>query len=176
MLLSSKGSRDGIVCRFCCQDGLRSIFIVLALALAVNSKRGYMQQGTFRNLPFDEPFAIQQDTDTATPRQQIPIYLIHGGGIPFCQNRSCFCQRSKRAGALLYQDIAAGKLQLVHYSTGVPEDCSVFGHDWQLTEHPDVKECSLCHVRGYCPGCTPVPPPNAQPFTCTYHAERQGAQ
>ena len=132
-----------------------------------------MQQGTLGNPPFDELFNIKQDTDTATPRQRVPIYLIHSGRKPFCSNRACFCQRSKRAGAMLYQNIAAGKLRLAQYQTGTPEDCSVFGHDWQVTEHPDVKECLLCHVRGYCPGCTPVPPANALPFTCTYHAERK---
>ena len=131
-----------------------------------------MQQGILGTPPFDELFTVQQDTDTATPRQQVPIYLIHGGSKPFCSTPSCFCQRGKRAGAVLYQDIAAGTLRLAQYQTGTPQDCAVYGHDWQVTEHPDVKECLLCHVRGYCLRCTPVAPTGAQPFACTFHAER----
>ncbi len=132
-----------------------------------------MQQGTLGNPPFDDPFTIQQDTDTAIPRQPIPIYLMHAGRVLFCANPSCFCQRGKRAGARVYQAIAAGQLQVAQYISSIPEDCAVYGHDWQVTEHPDVKECRLCHVRGYCPECTPVVPAGAQPFTCTYHAERK---
>ena len=124
----------------------------------------------------DEPFAVRQDTDTASPRGQIPIYLMHSGPQPFCNNRHCFCQRGKRAGALLFPDIAAGKLQVVQFITGTPEDCYTYGHSWELTEHPDIKECSVCSVRGYCPGCTPIAPAGAQPFACTTHAGRQVQQ
>lgn len=125
------------------------------------------------SLPYDEPFTIQQETDTAIPRQPIPIYLMHSGGVAFCANTSCFCQRGKRAGALLYQDIAAGQLHVAQFISGIPEDCSLYGHSWQETEHLEVKECSLCHMRGYCPGCSPVAPAEAQPFSCTFHTERR---
>jgi hypothetical protein len=47
--------------------------------------------------------------------------------------------------------------------------CQTYGHSWEVTEHPDVKECKLCHIRGFCPACTPIPPPNAHPFYCTRH-------
>ncbi len=140
------------------------------------------------------PAYVQQDTDTATPRQPIPIYYIHEGDAPFCANTSCFCQRAKQAGALMYQEIAAGKLLLAQVKTGeqttttaqhtvhhvhvpldehIPEMCQLFGHSWTLTEHQDVKECLLCGVRGFCPGCTLQTPAGAQPFYCTSHTGRQ---
>jgi hypothetical protein len=155
------------------------------------------------HLLFDQyPAYVQQETDTATPRTPIPIYYIHNGSTPFCKNPCCFCQRGKRAGGMLYKDIAEGKLLLAQlaavpqsgedamsYATGtqkssrivihvdlipgVPEACQLYGHDWELTEHPDIKECKLCHMRGYCPGCTPVAPAGAQPFTCTHHARQR---
>ena len=125
------------------------------------------------SIPYDEPFTIKQETDTAIPCQPIPIYLMHSGQVPFCANPSCFCQRGKRAGARLYQDIAAGQLHVAQYIGGIPADCSLYGHDWQQTERPDVKECGLCHVRGYCPHCSPVAPAGAQPFACTFHAGRK---
>lgn len=131
-------------------------------------------QGTREILPFDEPFTVRQDTDTATPRGQIPIYLMHGGSQPFCDNRTCFCQRGKQAGALLFSDIAAGKLQVVQLIAGVPKDCYYYGHSWEITEHPDIKECSVCSVHGYCPLCTPVPPAGALPFPCTAHSAWNG--
>jgi hypothetical protein len=138
-------------------------------------------QGILGNL--DEPFAIRQDTDTVTPREQIPIYLIHPG-IPFCSNPHCFCQRGKRAGAALYHQIAAGKLLLAQLATGIRkttveakqgihETCELYGHTWQETKQPDVKECSLCHVRGYCPTCTPLAPAGTTAFYCTSHTGRQ---
>jgi hypothetical protein len=54
----------------------------------------------------------------------------------------------------------------------IPVLCQLFGHDWELTEHPDVKECKLCGIRGFCPGCTPVAPQGAQPFYCTRHTRQ----
>lgn len=126
-------------------------------------------QGTPYNLLLDEQFTLRQDTDTATPRTTIPIYLIHNGNTPFCSNTACFCQCGKRAAAMLYQEIAAGRLQLAQLIQEIPQDCQLYGHSWQVTEHPNVKECSLCHIRGYCPGCTPVTPANGRPFYCTYH-------
>lgn len=131
-------------------------------------------------VPDEYPAYLPQETNIATPRTPIPIYYIHDGDKPFCNNAHCFCQRGKRAGAMMYRQIAEGKLrlaQLVHAPTptpvlllpNIPEDCQLFGHSWHVTEHPDVKECSLCHVRGYCPGCTPLAPAGAQPFLCTSH-------
>jgi hypothetical protein len=134
------------------------------------------------HLDEDRPLCLRQETDTAHPL--IPIYYIHDGDTPFCSNAHCFCQRGKWAGALLCRQIAEGKLQpvqLVHATTPapvrsiptIPEDCQMYGHSWHVTEHPDVKECTLCHERGYCPGCTPVAPAGAQPFLCTYHTQQR---
>jgi hypothetical protein len=142
-------------------------------------------QGIPDNLFPDEylPY-LPQETDTATPRDPIPIYYFHDGDTPFCNNAHCFCQRGKRAGALLYRQLVTGKLKLAQLKAGTgkvsvdvrqgsPESCQLYGHDWQETEHPDMKECSLCRVRGYCPGCRPVAPSGAKPFLCTAHARRQ---
>ena len=124
------------------------------------------------SIPYDEPFTIQQETDTTIPRQPVPIYLMHSGPVPFCATPSCFCQRGKHAGAMLYQAIAAGQLHVSQFISGIPADCFFYGHSWQETEHPDMKECTLCQVRGYCPLCSPVAPAGAQPFACTFHTER----
>lgn len=151
-----------------------------------------------RGIPYnllsdEQPIFLQHDTDTATPRSPIPIYYIHGGSSPFCNNPLCFCQRGKRAGAFLYQEIAAGKLRLAQLAAtessttpprhtrihvdlipGVPEDCQLLGHSWQITENRDVYECRVCHARGYCPMCTPLVPDGAQPFYCSEHAGQMG--
>jgi hypothetical protein len=48
--------------------------------------------------------------------------------------------------------------------------CNVYGHAWEHFGITGLKKCSVCHVNGYCPGCTPVAPlPTAQPFYCTAH-------
>jgi hypothetical protein len=154
-------------------------------------------QGILYNLLSDEqPIFLQHDTDTAHPRSPIPIYYIHGGSTPFCNNPLCFCQRGKRAGAFLYQKIAKGKLRLAQLAAtesgssttttpqitrihvdlvaDIPEECQLYGHSWQITENRDVYECSLCHARGYCPVCTPLAPDGAQPFSCSAHAGHMG--
>src|SRR5260370_36875044 len=118
----------------------------------------------------DEPFTVRQDTDTASPRGQIPIYLMHGGSRPFCDNRACFCQRAKRAGALLFPDIAAGRLQVIQLIAGIPADCYTYGHSWEITEHPEIKECSVCLDRGNCNGCTPLATVVSQPVARPYLA------
>jgi hypothetical protein len=59
---------------------------------------------------------------------------------------------------------------------GISEQCQLLGHTWQRTTQPGVKVCALCRTWGYCPGCTPIPPANAQPFYCTRHAREQVAQ
>src|SRR5690242_4387206 len=103
-----------------------------------------MQQGTpYTHLAEELPSFLSQETDTATPRTPIPIYYMHDGRTPFCHTPVCFCQRGKRAGALLYGHIAQGKLQLVHLGqaniqisvellpTG-PDECQLYGHAWEL--------------------------------------------
>lgn len=145
-------------------------------------------QGIPDNLLLDQyPQYLSQETDTATPRTPVPIFYFHTEEQPFCSNVHCVCQRGKRAGALLYPQLAKGALRLAQMKTGrtkiivdtdrnSPESCQLYGHNWQTTEHPDIKECSLCHVRGYCPACTPITPAGAQAFYCTYHAGREAQQ
>lgn len=146
-----------------------------------------MQQATQQNLPTNDNQLVM--SDTTDPQTTVPIFYIHAGDAPFCSNLRCFCQRGKRAGATLYSDIAAGKLLLAQVKTGGTitqpvvqsastlldedtPDCQYYGHSWELTELPNVKECVICHVRGFCPGCTPQPPRGTRPFYCTCHAGR----
>jgi len=49
------------------------------------------------------------------------------------------------------------------------QDCLVFGHSWISSGMSQEKLCRVCGIRGYCPGCTPVAPNQAQPFFCTRH-------
>lgn len=53
-------------------------------------------------------------------------------------------------------------------------DCLLYGHTWQPLGMSGEKQCLVCQIKGYCPGCTTHPPQNAQPFYCTKHtpAER----
>jgi hypothetical protein len=53
-------------------------------------------------------------------------------------------------------------------------DCLLYGHTWQTIGMSGEKQCTVCHIKGYCPGCSPTPSKNAQPFYCTKHtgAER----
>ena len=153
----------------------------------------------------DQQACVRQDTDTAHPRTPIPIYSIHDGDAPFCHNPLCFCQRGKRAGAMLYGEIAKGQLFLAQLTTamewgedavsnsaetrqptraivyveliaGLPEDCQLYGHSWRYNGDPGVKECTLCGIRGYCPSCVSGPPRNARPFTCARHSNGQVQQ
>ena len=161
-------------------------------------------QDTPLNLLLDEQLILQQDSDTAHPKTPVPIFYIHAGDMPFCTNTSCFCQRGKRAGAMLYQDIAKGKLLLAQLAetesreearshtigttqptrtgvtvplvAGIPEECQLYGHSWQVTEHQDGKECSLCHIRGFCPDCVTLALQGAHPFYCTAHTSRRQVQ
>lgn len=152
-------------------------------------------------LSVDSPAFLPQETETATPRTPIPIFSIHSLKHPYCKKPSCPCQRHRHEALRLMGSVADGQLLLadaallieeratVRSSTittsqitsvhidlvaDVPEECQLFGHTWQITENRDVYECSLCHVRGYCPQCTPIAPDGAHPFTCSEHAGQTG--
>ena len=58
----------------------------------------------------------------------------------------------------------------------VPVSCQCYGHSWESTARPGVKACSLCGVRGYCPGCTPLPSGGAKPFACSAHTGHRQVQ
>jgi hypothetical protein len=147
------------------------------------------------------PDFLPQETETAHPRSPIPIFYIHSLRKPYCHNPLCPCQRQRHEAMRLMGYVADGQLLLadaavlveervvVRNSTtttpqitsvhidlvpGIPEECQLYGHTWQITEHVDVHECTLCHVRGYCPGCSPLAPAGAQPFTCSAHAGQTG--
>ena len=161
-----------------------------------------MQALPGNSAPDDQQACVRQDTDTAHPRTPIPIYSIHDGDTPFCHNPRCFCQRGKRAGAMLYGEIAKGELLLTQLAAamergedavsnttetsqptrtvvsvelidGLPEECQLYGHSWRYSGDPDAKECALCGMRGYCPSCVSISPPNARPFTCARHSQGQ---
>lgn len=179
-----------------CQDRVRPSGNMPQMPCPVNSQRSNMQ-GT-QLLLQDLPTHLRQETDTAHPQPLIPIYYIHDGPRPFCTDPACFCARSKQDATRLFGDIAQGSFFLleaanlldtgsnttstnqlrktfvtIHIVEGIPEECQLYGHSWEQTaEHPDVKECTLCQVRGYCPGCTPIPPVNAQAFICKAHGSR----
>jgi|SRR5437016_7306255 len=148
----------------------------------------------------EHPAFVRQETDTAHPHTPIPIFYIHDFPTPFCRNPLCFCQRSKLDADKLLGNIAQGSCLVLDATSlidagsttgtdqptktlisvdlipGIPEECQLYGHSWQITEHPDVKECTLCHIRGYCPGCSPVAPARAHPFNCSVHARQREGQ
>ena len=150
-------------------------------------------------LSVDYPAFLPQEAETTTPRPPIPIFYIHSLKHPYCKKPSCPCQHHRHEALRLMGSVADGQVLLadaallmeeratVRSSTtridqprrtqihidlvpDVPEECQLFWHTWQITENRDVYECSLCHVRGYCPQCTPIAPDGAQPFTCSEHA------
>ena len=49
------------------------------------------------------------------------------------------------------------------------QDCFIFGHSWTPAGMSQEKVCCVCGIKGYCPGCTPIAPKQAQPFFCTRH-------
>jgi hypothetical protein len=48
-------------------------------------------------------------------------------------------------------------------------DCLVYGHTWQTAGMLGEQQCSVCHSKGYCPGCSPKPSVNALPLYCSKH-------
>ena len=55
-----------------------------------------------------------------------------------------------------------------------PIHCTFYGHTWEYFGITGLKRCSVCQVKGYCPGCTKTPPlKTAQPFYCTQHTPQQ---
>ncbi len=55
-------------------------------------------------------------------------------------------------------------------------DCFIFGHSWQVIGMSGEKQCTVCKVKGFCPGCTPTPPKDAHPFFCTKHTPSTESQ
>ena len=60
----------------------------------------------------DYPPVLSFDTDTATPRQQIPVYYIHSFEQPFCEVATCKCQKQRQEISRLFIKIVEGKFEL----------------------------------------------------------------
>ena len=56
------------------------------------------------------------------------------------------------------------------------QDCTIFGHSFTPLGMAQEKVCTVCGIRGYCPGCTPIAPNQAQPFFCTRHTPESRVQ
>jgi hypothetical protein len=54
-----------------------------------------------------------------------------------------------------------------------PLQCRYYGHTWEVIGMSWEKQCTVCGITGYCPGCTSHPPQGAQPFYCTKHTPQQ---
>ena len=114
------------------------------------------------------PF-LPHETDTATPYTPVPIYYIHTLDQPFCSNALCACQRREKSRIGLLRGLIEGILIVIEVTaftkTGkaarseatstpptilsvhdsvliedMPELCHFYGHSWQGTENPTVKE------------------------------------
>jgi hypothetical protein len=51
-------------------------------------------------------------TDTASPRQRIPVYYIHAPKQPFCKNSLCLCHRQQQDIQRLLTLIVEGMMTL----------------------------------------------------------------
>ena len=55
-----------------------------------------------------------------------------------------------------------------------PVHCEFYGTTWEYFGITGLKQCTVCQIKGYCPGCTPqAPTKEATPFYCTTHTPRQ---
>src|SRR5229473_8279335 len=113
------------------------------------------------------PAFLPQETETAHPRTPIPIFYIHSLKHPYCKKPLCPCQRQRHEAIRLMGYVADDQLLLadaallmeeraivsnntttprqtrihVDLIPGVPEECQLYGHTWQITENRDVYEC-----------------------------------
>ena len=56
------------------------------------------------------------------------------------------------------------------------QDCLLYGRSFTPAGMNGEKVCTVCSVKGYCPGCIPIVPSNAQPFYCTRHTPESRVQ
>ena len=60
------------------------------------------------------------------------------------------------------------------YHPVIANSCEFYGHTWEYFGLIGLKKCTVCNLKGYCPGCTPTAPvQDAQPFFCTKHTPLQ---
>ncbi len=56
------------------------------------------------------------------------------------------------------------------------QDCLFFGHTWQAIGMQGEKQCVICHIQGFCPGCMPIALRSAVPFYCSRHTPEERVQ
>ena len=57
-----------------------------------------------------EQVTLRTETDTATPRPVIPIFLFHSVKTPFCNQSGCWCQSGKAEAVKLMAAIQHGDM------------------------------------------------------------------
>src|SRR5437764_7064660 len=113
-VLLSQRQRSGVLCRFCCQDGLRSTYSINCMALPVNQREEAMQGSTPFHFPLTEyPLLSPQVSDTARPVQTIPVYYFHSFEQPFCHDATCQCHSRQQEVKRLLTNILEGNLTLI---------------------------------------------------------------
>lgn len=55
---------------------------------------------------------LRTDTDTLSPRAQVPVLFIHSLEEPFCRNFGCECHLYQRQVASLLQAVYEGEMTL----------------------------------------------------------------
>jgi hypothetical protein len=71
-----------------------------------------------------EHLTLRTETDTATPRQGVPIYFIHTIPTPLCKRPGCWCQTNKATIAHLVAAISNDELML-HEAASFTENKTV---------------------------------------------------
>lgn len=80
--------------------------------LALSNEEGDMQDYPF-DLPLTEyPQLAPLVTDTASPRQRVPVYYIHSLERPFCANPFCRCHSQQQEIKKLLGHIVDGVMTL----------------------------------------------------------------
>src|SRR5438270_4154719 len=112
-VLLSQRQRSGVLCRFCCQDRLRSRYSIKCLALPVNQREEAMQGSTPFHFPLTEyPLLSPQVSDTARPVQTIPVHYFHSLQQPFCRDATCKCHWRQQEVTRLLESVLEGNLTL----------------------------------------------------------------
>lgn len=99
-------------------------------------------------------------------------------GTTFCTNCHVliYCPACTAAAKLPHINGATPILCSLHQAPlvidgAIPLSCQLYGHSFEATTTPQMKQCTQCGIKGYCPVCTPLAPhQDAQPFLCTTHS------
>lgn len=57
-----------------------------------------------------------------------------------------------------------------------PPMCRFYGHTWQVVGMSYEKQCSVCGMKSYCPGCTAIGPKGAIILYCPKHNPQQESE